>query len=57
MNDHGDTKGSKERFREQDIYLPIANVARMMKNAIPHTGKITKDAEKRVQECLSSSAL
>lgn len=31
MNDHEDTNGSKESFREQDIYLPIANVARIMK--------------------------
>lgn len=40
MNDHDDTNGSKESFREQDIYLPIANVARIMKNAIPQTGKV-----------------
>ncbi|KAF3859617.1 hypothetical protein F7725_022016 [Dissostichus mawsoni] len=32
MNDHDDS-GIKENFREQDIYLPIANVARIMKNA------------------------
>lgn len=39
MNDHDD--GSiKENFREQDIYLPIANVARIMKNAVPQTGKV-----------------
>lgn len=42
MNDHEDTNGSKESFREQDIYLPIANVARIMKNAIPQTGKVTR---------------
>nr|AAR12909.1 nuclear transcription factor-Y B subunit 2 [Bufo gargarizans] len=36
LNDPDDTNGSKESFREQDIYLPIANVARIMKNAIPH---------------------
>ena len=40
MNDHEDTNGSKESFREQDIYLQIANVARIMKNAIPQTGKV-----------------
>lgn len=39
LNDHDD--GSiKENFREQDIYLPIANVARIMKNAVPQTGKV-----------------
>lgn len=42
MNDHEDTNGSKESFREQDIYLPIANVARIMKNAIPQTGKVMR---------------
>ncbi|KAM6321009.1 nuclear transcription factor Y subunit beta isoform 2-T2 [Aegotheles albertisi] len=42
MNDHEDTNGSKESFREQDIYLPIANVSRIMKNAIPQTGKAMK---------------
>ncbi|XP_006004191.1 nuclear transcription factor Y subunit beta isoform X2 [Latimeria chalumnae] len=53
MNDHDETNGSKESFREQDIYLPIANVARIMKNAIPPTGKIAKDAKECVQECVS----
>ncbi|KAJ7998018.1 hypothetical protein DPEC_G00218190 [Dallia pectoralis] len=43
----------KENFREQDIYLPIANVARIMKNAVPQTGKIAKDAKECVQECVS----
>uniref|UniRef100_A0A674MHQ5 Nuclear transcription factor Y subunit beta n=1 Tax=Takifugu rubripes TaxID=31033 RepID=A0A674MHQ5_TAKRU len=52
LNDHDD--GSiKENFREQDIYLPIANVARIMKNAVPQTGKIAKDAKECVQECVS----
>ena len=41
LNDHDD--GSiKENFREQDIYLPIANVARIMKNAVPQTGKVNR---------------
>uniref|UniRef100_A0A8C1QVJ6 Transcription factor CBF/NF-Y/archaeal histone domain-containing protein n=2 Tax=Cyprinus carpio TaxID=7962 RepID=A0A8C1QVJ6_CYPCA len=53
FNDHEDGNGSKDYFREQDIYLPIANVARIMKNAIPQTGKIAKDAKECVQECVS----
>ncbi|KAG1952687.1 nuclear factor Y, subunit B1 [Pimephales promelas] len=53
FNDHEDGNGSKDNFREQDIYLPIANVARIMKNAIPQTGKIAKDAKECVQECVS----
>uniref|UniRef100_A0AAQ4RXK8 Nuclear transcription factor Y, beta a n=1 Tax=Gasterosteus aculeatus aculeatus TaxID=481459 RepID=A0AAQ4RXK8_GASAC len=52
LNDHDDG-GIKENFREQDIYLPIANVARIMKNAVPQTGKIAKDAKECVQECVS----
>ncbi|XP_035281659.1 nuclear transcription factor Y, beta b isoform X1 [Anguilla anguilla] len=49
----GDGNGSKENLREQDIYLPIANVARIMKNGVPQTGKIAKDAKECVQECVS----
>ena len=40
-------------LREQDRYLPIANVAKLMKKAIPERGKIAKDAKECVQECLS----
>ena len=39
--------------REQDRFLPIANVARIMKLSIPKTGKIAKDAKECVQECVS----
>ncbi|XP_076801334.1 uncharacterized protein LOC143445859 isoform X2 [Clavelina lepadiformis] len=44
---------SKGPYREQDIYLPIANVARIMKTAVPSNGKIAKDAKECVQECVS----
>nr|CAG4645821.1 EOG090X0DUU [Lynceus sp. MCZ IZ 141354] len=40
-------------LREQDRFLPIANVARIMKRTIPKTGKIAKDARECVQECIS----
>jgi len=40
-------------LREQDRFLPIANVARLMKKSIPKTGKIAKDARECVQECVS----
>lgn len=40
-------------LREQDRFLPIANVARIMKKGIPRTGKIAKDARECVQECVS----
>lgn len=42
LNDHEDGNGSKDNLREQDIYLPIANVARIMKNGIPQTGKVVR---------------
>ncbi len=41
LNEHEDGNGSKDNLREQDIYLPIANVARIMKIAIPQTGKVS----------------
>ncbi|KAJ3295356.1 hypothetical protein HK104_002773 [Borealophlyctis nickersoniae] len=40
-------------MREQDRYLPIANVARIMKRALPENAKIAKDAKECVQECVS----
>lgn len=40
-------------FREQDRLLPIANVARIMKMAVPANAKIAKDAKETVQECVS----
>lgn len=46
MNDHEDG-GIKENYREQDIYLPIANVARIMKNAVPQTGKVGKGRRRK----------
>nr|CAH8831644.1 unnamed protein product [Trichobilharzia regenti] len=40
-------------LREQDRFLPIANVAKIMKRAVPGNGKIAKDAKECVQECVS----
>ncbi|KAF3950527.1 hypothetical protein CMV_023733 [Castanea mollissima] len=39
--------------REQDRYLPIANISRIMKKALPANGKIAKDAKDTMQECVS----
>ncbi|KAF5727896.1 nuclear transcription factor Y subunit B-7-like [Tripterygium wilfordii] len=39
--------------KEQDRFLPIANVGRIMKKMIPDKGKIAKDAKETVQECVS----
>lgn len=46
----------KENFRfsrDQDRYLPIANISRIMKKALPTNAKIAKDAKETVQECVS----
>ncbi|KAJ7584217.1 histone-fold-containing protein [Mycena floridula] len=40
-------------YREQDRFLPIANVSRIMKSSVPPTAKIAKDAKECVQECVS----
>ncbi|ONK69911.1 uncharacterized protein A4U43_C05F28130 [Asparagus officinalis] len=39
--------------REQDRFLPIANIGRIMRKAIPENGKIAKEAKESVQECVS----
>lgn len=43
----------KHVFLEQDRFLPIANISRLMKNVIPSTGKVAKDAKECVQESVS----
>ncbi|KAF5207368.1 Nuclear transcription factor y subunit b [Thalictrum thalictroides] len=43
----------RSSVREQDRYLPIANISRIMKKALPANGKIAKDAKETVQECVS----
>lgn len=37
----------------QDRFLPLHNVARVMRNAIPSNGKVSKDAKECMQECVS----
>lgn len=53
----GDSKNAPdelyEEIREQDRYLPIANIARIMKNTLPENAKIAKDSKETVQECVS----
>ncbi|GAV79194.1 CBFD_NFYB_HMF domain-containing protein [Cephalotus follicularis] len=49
-NSHGQNELSA---REQDRFLPIANVSRIMKKALPANAKISKDAKETVQECVS----
>jgi nuclear transcription Y subunit beta len=42
-----------DEVREQDRFLPIANISRIMKKALPTNAKIAKDAKETVQECVS----
>ncbi|WCJ34587.1 Nuclear transcription factor Y subunit B [Euphorbia peplus] len=52
--DSGDlSPRSHSNVREQDRFLPIANISRIMKKALPANGKIAKDAKETVQECVS----
>ena len=37
-------------LRDQDRFLPIANIAKIMKKGIPEKGKIAKDAKETIQE-------
>ncbi|PRW57251.1 Nuclear transcription factor Y subunit B-3 [Chlorella sorokiniana] len=49
--DSGDERDAAAR--DQDRYLPIANISRIMKRVLPANAKIAKDAKETVQECLS----
>lgn len=51
----GDEGDGKELggAREQDRFLPVANISRIMKKALPNNAKIAKDAKETVQECVS----
>ncbi|GIL89113.1 hypothetical protein Vretimale_16149 [Volvox reticuliferus] len=51
--DEGDGRDGNSNAREQDRYLPIANISRIMKKALPTNAKIAKDAKETVQECVS----
>ncbi|CAI5481177.1 unnamed protein product, partial [Closterium sp. Yama58-4] len=50
---HGGGEGGSSSVREQDRFLPIANISRIMKKALPQNAKIAKDAKETVQECVS----
>lgn len=55
-DDMGDGDGmylKEGEVREQDRYLPIANIARIMKTVLPGNAKIAKDAKESIQECVS----
>lgn len=51
--DIGDLGADFADVKEQDRWLPIANVARIMKTALPENAKVAKDAKECMQECVS----
>jgi len=53
-NQESQAQGQGEfEVKEQDRWLPIANVARIMKTALPENAKIAKEAKECMQECVS----
>ncbi|KAE8145462.1 histone-fold-containing protein [Aspergillus avenaceus] len=52
QQDQAQNQGEFE-VKEQDRWLPIANVARIMKLALPDNAKIAKEAKECMQECVS----
>ncbi|CAN1174364.1 Nuclear transcription factor Y subunit B-9 [Linum perenne] len=49
----GGRQGGTPMLREQDQYMPIANVIRIMRRILPPHAKISDDAKETVQECVS----
>ncbi|KAF3631696.1 Nuclear transcription factor Y subunit B-1 [Capsicum chinense] len=52
-HESGGDPSPQSNLREQERYLPIANIGRIMKKALPANGKIAKDSKDTVQECVS----
>jgi nuclear transcription Y subunit beta len=46
-------KSAPAFYRDQDRFVPINNISRTMRNAIPKNGKVSKDAKECMQECVS----
>lgn len=44
---------SNYEIKEQDRWLPIANIDRVMRNSLPEKAKISKEARQCIQECVS----
>ncbi|CUM45902.1 unnamed protein product [Debaryomyces fabryi] len=55
MNQNSDTvwHNSDYEIKEQDRFLPIANVGRVMKKALPSHAKLSKESKECIQECVS----
>ncbi|KAK9726916.1 hypothetical protein RND81_05G245500 [Saponaria officinalis] len=61
MSGNGGNEGGSEEssnnnecsVREQDRFMPIANVIRIMRKILPQHAKISDDAKETIQECVS----
>ncbi|KAL8054827.1 hypothetical protein ABFS82_04G017900 [Erythranthe guttata] len=51
--DHHRYETTYDESKEQDRLLPIANVGRIMKQILPPSAKISKEAKETMQECAS----
>ncbi|KAJ4980418.1 hypothetical protein NE237_031255 [Protea cynaroides] len=49
----GGSQSASSAPKEQDRFLPIANIGRIMKKVVPQNGKVSKEAKDCVQECVS----
>ncbi|KFG84307.1 CCAAT-binding protein subunit HAP3 [Metarhizium anisopliae] len=49
----GGAAGHELKVKEQDIRLPIANVTRIMRNALRDNAMITQEAKECMQKCVS----
>ncbi|RLN11908.1 nuclear transcription factor Y subunit B-10-like [Panicum miliaceum] len=45
--------GTEPLIREQDRLMPVANVSRIMRHALPPYAKISDDAKEMIQDCVS----
>ncbi|KAK9051838.1 hypothetical protein SSX86_028469 [Deinandra increscens subsp. villosa] len=52
-NNSGSTDENECIVREQDRFMPIANVIRIMRKILPPHAKISDDAKETIQECVS----
>ncbi|XP_041028716.1 nuclear transcription factor Y subunit B-6 isoform X1 [Juglans microcarpa x Juglans regia] len=53
ISNHATIDDSECTVREQDRFMPIANVIRIMRKILPPHAKISDDAKETIQECVS----
>ena len=52
-NNNNNSDDNECTVREQDRFMPIANVIRIMRKILPPHAKISDDAKETIQECVS----